>query len=371
MTTPSRTNNSGASGSSNASQGVQGDGESLRVSVVLGPCDAMRAELFVRVDACVEGGCEPLRLTGTLVGPHSSIATTLPATVRLVGMPAAVGVDASRVPRPVGEALAKAIFTEPSFWTPELPNLYQLDAEVLRGDHVIASCHRLLGLRRLGVRGRSFWLDGRRWVPRGISCQTVSDGAVLMDGKSLREAAVAAVVVDPEEGMCQQADREGVAIVAVLVNAARQPLDRTRLAANIVGLAMHPSVVLAVVPREASCQQASQIAESARGFKGTMLLGHAVSGLLPPPQTMILGVDYLVVALQAGEVPHPAWRRDAPPVPLVAWRESSLVAGVAGVTGAAGGLRDACDHLQASLAAWGTSDGTRQLPWDWAGYLAS
>ncbi|MEI6037279.1 MAG: hypothetical protein WCQ91_05060, partial [Planctomycetota bacterium] len=80
---------------------------------------------------------------------------------------------------------------------------------------------------------------------------------------------------------------------------------------------------------------------------------------------------------QAGEVPHPAWRRDAPPVPLVAWRESSLVAGVAGVTGVtgeageAGGLRDACDHLQASLAAWGTSDGTRQLPWDWAGYLAS
>ncbi|MCX7417614.1 MAG: hypothetical protein NTY25_14215 [Planctomycetia bacterium] len=317
MTTPSRTNNSGASDSSNASQGVQGDGESLRLSVVLGPCDAMRAELFVRVDACVEGGCEPLRLTGTLVGPHSSIATTLPATVRLVGMPAAVGMDASRVPRPAG---------------------------------VIASCHRLLGLRRLGVRGRSFWLDGRRWVPRGISCQTVSDGAVLMDGKSLREAAVAAVVVDPEEGMCQQADREGVAIVAVLVNAARQPLDRTRLAANIVGLAMHPSVVLAVVPREASCQQASQIAEAARGFKGTMLLGHAVSGLLPPPQTMILGVDYLVVALQAGEVPHP---------------ESSFVAGEAG------GLRDACDHLQASLAAWGTSDGTRQLPWDWAGYLAS
>jgi hypothetical protein len=75
-----------------------------------------------------------------------------------------------------------------------------------------------------------------------------------------------------------------------------------------------------------------------------------------------------VVALQAGEVPHSAWRRDAPPVPLVAWRESSLVTGVAG---AAGGLRDACDHLQASLAAWGTSDGTRQLPWDWAGYLAS
>ena len=371
MTTPSCDSNSAASGSSNASEGVQSDGDRLRVSVVLGPCDAMRAELFVRVDACVEGDCEPFRLTGTLVGPRSSIATTLPATVRLVGMPAAVGVDASRFPRPAGEALAKAIFTEPSFWTPELPNLYQLDAEVLCGDHVIASCHRLLGLRRLGVRGRSFWLDGRRWVPRGISCQAASDGAVLLDGKSLREAAVAAVVVDPEEGMCQQADREGVAIVALLGDAARQPLDRNRLAANIVGLAMHPSVVLAVVPREASREQASEIAEAARGLKGTMLLGHAVSGLLPPPQTMILGVDYLVVALQAGEVPHPAWRRDAPPVPLVAWRESALVTGMAGMAGAAGGLRDACDGLQASLAAWGTSDGTRQLPWDWAGYLAS
>ncbi len=318
------------------------------LAIRLGRADDMRAEIVVRV-AVEDGDGDPPELAGTLVGPRRGRDMTLPTTVRLV---AAAGDQA---------ALARAVFTEPAYWTPELPNLYRLEAEVRRGTRTVAAVDRLVGLRRLGVRGRSLWLDGRRWVPRGVTMPPVG-----FRPDSFREAAAAAVIGDPSADVRAAADQAGVAIVARLEDGAGRGLDQDEAAGRIASFALHPSVVLAVVPRTVDGETAGSIVSAARALKGTMLLGLEVDGTEPPEATsatLIDAVDCLVVALPSEALPHEHWRRGRPDKPLVAQRATAAET--------VGEQRRECDRLQGELAAWGLAAGADHFPGDWAGYLAA
>jgi hypothetical protein len=300
-----------------------------RIDVILGRCDDMRAEVYVRAT-----GLPPdagATIAGTLQGPEARGAVTLPATAALVDLG----------PGPDGAAaVARAILTEPSYWTPELPSRYRLRAVVTSPGATLGACDRLVGLRRLGVRGRSFWLEGRRWVPRAVGCTEAS-----IDIPMLRGQLAAAAVVDPAESLCVAADERGLGIVARCTTDPVAACARWR---------EHPSVMLAVVP-SASAQTAAVIERVGR-VKGTMLVGIEVDGLQPPP-AVPRGIDFLVVALPEAHLPHAAWRA-GPPLPLIAARPHP---------GPPAERRSACDRLQAELAAW--RDGGQAAPWDWAGYL--
>jgi hypothetical protein len=226
-----------------------------------------------------------------------------------------------------------------------MPNLYRLEAEAIESGAAIACVDRLIGLRRLGIRGRSLWLDGRRWVPRGVVLP-----AADFDAAKLRAAAVATVIDKPPEAVCAAADSAGVAVVAVIDSSA----SADRIAARIVEWARHPSVMLAVLPRECGAH-----AVAIGQLKGTMLVGLAVDGTAVP-EPVPAGVDCLVVELPAGALPHEAWRDRAPPVPLVACRPFGPAAELS---------RAGCDRLQADLAAWALATSGAAPPWDWAGYL--
>ncbi len=325
-----------------------------RPAVVLGPCDDMRAEVFVSLPRPPEPRADAVRLTGTLTGPQCRLATTLPTTARLIDMgpPASPTGSADREPPAV--LVARAVLTEPSFWTPELPNLYRLDAHATADGRTVASCERLVGLRRLGVRGRSFWFDGRRWVPRGVACT-----AETFDAGRFRGAGAAAVVADPPETLCAEADEAGVAIVALLAGSDGQPFDAMQSAERIATWAAHPSVVASLMPSGMPNDDSAAIVARARRLKGTLLLGREVDGLEPPPAADLPACDFLGVSLPGGRLPHAAWRAAAPRMPLVAWRHDVL---------ALPERRPACDALQAALAAWGLADGADRVPWEWAGY---
>jgi hypothetical protein len=320
------------------------DGD-LPLQVVLGPCDDMRAEVFVR-SALPTTGPRPVRLEGELTGPECRRAITLPVGASLVDLGA-------------GETglLAKAVLTEPAFWTPELPNLYRLTARLVADGQAVAATTRRIGLRRSGVRGRSLWLEGRRWVPRGGGCDPRSCDLTMM-----RDAAVAAVVVDPPESLLAAADESGVAIVAVAEARDGRPLGADALVERIGAWAMHPSAVVTVLPRSFTEAQRATVAVSARRLKGTMLLASEVKAAATPPPEIQAGIDCVCVALDATSLPHDAWREAAPAVPLIAWQR--------GGDGEPAG-RGGCDRLQAALAAWGLADGRTHQPWDWAGYLVS
>lgn len=327
-------------------------GPSLPLAVLAGRADDMRAEIMVRISDCRMGGA-PLHLTGTLVGPRRGRDMTLPTTVKLVdvtGNHPAAGA--------AGQALARAVFTEPAYWTPELPNLYRLQAEVRRGDQTVAVVDRMVGLRRLGVRGRSLWLEGRRWVPRGVTISPMG-----FEPTSLRSLSAAAVIDDPSDVICEAADQAGVAIIAVLRSVDDQPFDRDTAARRIAAWALRPSVVLAVVPRTASAEDSMAIIATVRPLKGTMLVGLEVDGTQPPdavPAVVADAVDCIVVDLPRDGLPHHGWRLWKANKPLVAQR--------AVATGNLAEHRQECDRLQAALAAWGLAEGATQLPWDWAGY---
>jgi hypothetical protein len=312
--------------------------DGVDVTVVLGPCDELRAEVYVRAAVPAGGRTGPLRMEGTLSGPHCRRAITLPVTARVVDRGSGPAPDA---------ALGRVVLTEPSFWTPQVPGLYRLDVRLLAGPHEVAAVTRSVGLRRLGVRGRSFWLDGHRWVPRAVG------GAVgPLAADVWRGAAAAAVLVDPAAAVLDRADEEGMAIIAVL------PADAALAADRVADWSAHPSVALAVVPRPWPAAAAAALAAATRTRRGTLLLARAVDGAGPPPSEP--GCDALVVELAAGAVPDASWR-GTPAVPLVACRSDTPAVDVA-----AG--RAACDRLQADLAAWGLAAGDARLPWDWAGY---
>lgn len=323
---------------------AEADGD-LPLQVILGPCDDMRAEVFVRA-ALPMTATRPVRLEGELTGPECRRAITLPAGASLIDLGA-------------GETglLAKAVLTEPAFWTPELPNLYQLTARLVAGGQAVATTTCRIGLRRSGVRGRSLWLEGRRWVPRGIACDPQS-----CDLAAMHAAGVAAVVANPPEALLAAADQSGVAIIAVAETENGRPLDADALIERNGRWARHPSVVLAMLPRAFTDTQLAAVAANARRLKGTMLLASEVTAASPPPHEIPAGIDCMCVALDGSGLPHDAWRDAAPAVPLIAWRRG-------GDEQNAG--RSSCDRLQAAVAAWGLADGRTYQPWDWAGYLVS
>ena len=300
-----------------------------------------------------------MRLEGTLVGPRRGRDMTLPTTVKLVDVTGNHAAAAN-----AGHVLARAVFTEPAYWTPELPNLYRMHADVQRGDQTVAVVDRMVGLRRLGVRGRSLWLEGRRWVLRGLT----SDAAAF-EPTSLRSLPAAAVVRDPCDEVCAAADQAGVAIVVRLEDLAGRPFDPGVAAERIAAWALHPSVVLSVVPRSANAEEAMAIIAAARPLKGTMIVGLEVDGTQPPeavPAAVGGVVDCLVVDLPRDGLPHDGWRSGSP-----LGADRPLVAQRAVAPGSVVEHRQECDRLQAALAAWGLTDGATQLPWDWAGYLST
>lgn len=321
------------------------DGGAMPIQVILGPCDDMRAEVFVRLASSEVPGAS-LRLAGELAGPECRRSITLPAGAALADLGP-------------GEAgpLAKAVLTEPAFWTPELPNLYRLTVRLVADGRTVAETTRQIGLRRSGVRGRSLWLEGRRWVPRGVVCESHS-----CDVQALHEDGVAAVVVDPPRNFLAAADEAGLAIIAVAEADDGRSLAVEHIVERIGRWAMHPAVVITVLPQSSPAADVAALAAQIRRSKGTMLVARAVDGAAPPPSSIAAGIDGLCVALDHSGLPHDAWRDAAPVVPLIAWRR-----------GSAGNEppRAACDRLQAALASWGLAAGPSHRPWDWAGYIAS
>ena len=328
-----------------------GHGVEPTLDCLLGRCDSLRAEVFFRAELPPGVAAEEAVLTGTLTGPDCRHAITLPVGAKLAAVP---GSPAGLNPAAASTVVARVILTEPSFWTPELPSLYRLEARLVAAGREVATWKRPVGLRRLGVRGRSLWLDGRRCVPRGLV-------GPADDLAAFRAASLAAVVSDPSEAFLARADAEGVAVLGLLADAVGQPLAGEAAAAAVLRWAWHPAVFMAVVPRAASAATAGEIAAATRGRRGTLLVAWEADGSLPPiPHA---GIDLLVVTLPAGGVPHEAWRTEPPAVPLVARR----LADAASASAAQSPSRRECDALQAALAGWGTAAGA-PAP-DWAGYV--
>jgi hypothetical protein len=118
------------------------------------------AYIYARLPRLAEPG--EWSLTGTVRGPRCLHAETLPTVTRLV--------DLGTGPT----LLARATVTEPVFWSPDLPAIYDVTVNLLRGTEIVATAQREIGLRALGVRGSNLWLAGKTFVSRGVSVSSTN-----------------------------------------------------------------------------------------------------------------------------------------------------------------------------------------------------
>lgn len=258
-------------------------------------------------------------LTGTLTGPYCDYAQTLPAKFPLV----------DRGPGPY--LLAEAIVPEPCFWTPGLPQYYLAEVQLRRGDQVVASVQRPLGIRRLGASGRNLLFERKRYVLRGVS-KTLAPRVNLAEW---REAGAVMLVDKPDDQLCAEASRLGVLLVA------RVPA--VRLECDIRRLGQHAAVGMVIVDGTLAD------AKSLHAMAPNLLFAQSFAA-----NETIAPASWAQVAwCEVGERAHFGKRTKDCRVPMIA--VSSLPADDASLVSA----RAACDALQAALAPQG----------DFAGYF--
>ncbi len=194
------------------------------LDVFYGELTVHRAVVYARLPRPV-GGSERWSLAGTVRGPRCLHAQTLPSTARLVDR------------GPGTTLLAQAVLPDPCCWSPDLPAIYDLQVQLLHNGEVVASERRELGLRRLGVRGRDLFLDGKRWVLRGVS--TASTTARLP--REWHEHLSGLVAASPSDELLAEAAQWG-ALTIVEIDASQESAE-----SQLRGLARCPAIALAII----------------------------------------------------------------------------------------------------------------------------
>lgn len=325
----------------------------LAVDVRLGRADDLRAEVLLTAELPADlAARKRFTFAATLRGPQSSRATTLPVRIAVQTVAQQPEATATRL-------TGRVVLTEPAYWSPELPMLYRLEGHLHADDKPVGILDDTIGLRRLGVRGHSLWLDGRRWVPRGVTCAgpTTAEpdpqmqaahrlGLVAVVTLGLTDAVEAGVVNAFWEQRLLEADRNGHPLFVRL----NPGLSQQATKQTVVALARHPAVLAVILPEP--------LVARAVDFKpqaGTMLLAAEVATANPPPQSAP-AIDLLLAHLPINDTPAASWRQPGP-LPALAWSSTGPQD------------RNGCDALQRTLASWRLAGNGPPATWDWAGFL--
>lgn len=267
-------------------------------------------------------------LTGTLTGPFSRYAHTLPATYRFTWQ--------GSEPWP----LANTLIPEACAWTPEAPYGYYARLEIRRGDELLGVVERPWGWRPVAFRNGQLLLEGRPWVARAwalSSFPTTSERDQTAGRLSSWRESATAYCGPADDDLCRAATETGVWLLA-------QIGAQEDVTAEIRRLAQWPAVAMIVVPGAASalgplrhlapstllaCQQDSSDPLAPRSDDIDAVIMHVPPAMSVEEQSRRLA----------------EWTQRCP-VPLLAYRPQTALATVEAA-------RAACDRLQRDLAGSG------------------
>ncbi|MEX2114650.1 MAG: hypothetical protein WD845_15765 [Pirellulales bacterium] len=286
-----------------------------QLEVFFGRTSDAVAYVYARLPGVAADGSWQLR--GQLTGPLCRYAETLPAHLPLVDRGAGPSL------------LAAATVPEPCYWTPEMPHLYDVEVELLRGNKAVANARRVFGFRNLGAAGGKLLYDGKRWVLRAVMAEEVPPAALI----DWRDASAAMVVSSLTDALCEEASRVGVLLVAEIATADVGEVRR---------LSRWPAVGIALLPRD------EQLVANACALGHNLLLAERFS--VAEPISLSNGISVALVEVDSTN--GLASRIASCQVALIAVRAGGPFAGVAQGRGA-------CDALQRDLAGRG----------DWSGYI--
>jgi len=251
---------------------------------------------------------------GNLIGPHCKYARTLPATFSI---PPCEGL-------PEISNSTQRIITDPCYWTPQLPYLYNFEGEMKLADETVQPWTHTVGFRRWEVEGRNLRLERRRIVLRGAE---VADESAV-DLHAAHDAEVTLLVKEPSDSFLQQASEIGVMVIADLRRV------ETPLTPRLLSLAWQPSVAFVLVSPQKKF-----------GFyePPAITLGHTVDAKAPlePESIAHEWASVLLVELNADERP-PDWLANTEK-PVMVIRRGEACSDFQQA-------RSACDRLQADLA---------------------
>ena len=324
----------------------------MQFRVILGRADDLKADVLFQMSVPTKAETDsPLELEGYLSGPRSTRASTLPVRQN-------IRIHSQQVVDEGTEILGHSILTEPAFWTPNVPMLYLVKCRITSSGKEVALLSQTTGLRRLGIRNHSLWLDGHRFVLRGATCSkgnntsaeqqpAVPEGhrtAAILDLPAEIFTKTNSLELEMDENL-KTADEIGQPIIIRL-----HPKTRPSAISSVIcRLTSHPSVFLTVIP-DTLLPEVPKFST----YKGTMLFATEMSAQNAPLE-LPNGIDLAIVRL-AQTVPDSSWKTP-PPYPVIAWQ-----------TGVPS-QRQECDRLQALLANWRTAPKSPPSSWDWAGYL--
>lgn len=187
-----------------------------------------RAQILVRVPRT--GDPQDCELHGYVHGPHCEHAHTLPAKFQLQDL------------GPGPTLLARAVITDPCYWTSDLPQIYDVHVELRQNDQVLAREQRKIGLRGIGGKatasGGQLIREGKAWIPRGVAVSSIDAGSL----DSLRDALLVGVTDGPPPlDLLVEASRRGVYLIVQL------RADQHDLVTSLKQLARWPAVMMAIV----------------------------------------------------------------------------------------------------------------------------
>jgi hypothetical protein len=207
-----------------------------RLELFHGDATPAHARVYARLSHEEVPGDTRVEIVGSLIGPSCDFAHTLPARIPFVQN------------RASGGLLAEAIIADPCFWTPELPFLYRAKLELRAGGAPPATINQFVGIRRLGIRGKSLFFDGKRFVLRGVHWESEISNLKSDEPRSAfaRESWTGLTVQSPDDDVCDFASRRGILLVA----------DQTHVALSVLvselrRLARWPAVAIAVAASDA------------------------------------------------------------------------------------------------------------------------
>ncbi|MCC7085967.1 MAG: hypothetical protein IT427_13270 [Pirellulales bacterium] len=299
---------------------------SNRLDVFLGAASPAEARIYARLDLSADEAAMGCRIAGRVIGPECAFSQTLPARVPML--------DRSEGNR----LLLESAVPDPCFWTPELPFLYRMQIDLRRDGDTIDKHERFVGIRRFGVRDRSLYFEGKRFVLRAVRLKLgISDYNSLFQEHAafLRETWTALVIPEPGEELCEIASRGGLLLLA--------QLSGTNSTAREIGrLAKWPAVAMAIV--DGGSALPAQALQAARN----LMFAEAVRA-----EASIRLADWAQIAVvEVGELSEMEKRTRGCNLPMVAYRPELEPRKIEAA-------RSGCDRLQRDLARYG----------DFAGYI--
>ncbi len=323
----------------------------MRFRTILGSAGDFRADVFFQfIFPRLDDMEMPLAVDGFLTGPTSTSASTLPVHQGIKTY--SQDVDDRTI-----ELIGHSVLTEPAFWTPNLPMLYTIKCRIMSSTREIASLHKTIGLRRLGIRNHSLWLDGHRFVIRGVACGEVDSTSFEQRIMTTKGQNTTEIIDLPSDGFfscgersklerhLQSSDESGRPTI-IRVHPETRPSAMPDILCKLTN---HPSVFITVIP-----PSLLPGVENFSTLKGTMLIAKefsSESAFTKLPN----GVDIAIIEI-ADLKPDAPWKTP-PSHPTIAWDKEMP------------SQRKECDRFQAVLANRRTSSGGPPSSWDWAGFL--